>query len=59
MSGANSTYFRSRAAKEMAAAEAASSELTASIHRALAERYLNLAGDDAAFVRQSNGSNHR
>ena len=44
MSGNNIEYFRLRADQELAAAEGAANEAIAAIHRQLAQRYLDLAG---------------
>jgi len=44
MSGNNIEYFRLRADQELAAAEDAANEAIAAIHRQLAQRYLDLAG---------------
>lgn len=41
----NFDYYRRRAAEEMAAAERASNETVASVHKSLAERYAALAGE--------------
>jgi hypothetical protein len=52
MPGGNPNYFSDRAAQEFAAAEAASSETAAAIHRELAERFKSLAEQEATADRQ-------
>ena len=47
MPGGNPSYFSDRAAQEFAAAEAAASDLTAAIHREMAERFTRLAEQEA------------
>lgn len=53
MPGGNITYFSDRAAQEFAAADAASSETTAAIHRELAERFTRPAEDETALAQPS------
>ena len=46
----NLTYYRRRADEELAAAEHASNDGVAAVHRSLAERYMALAGEPQPFT---------
>jgi hypothetical protein len=49
MSGDRLDYYSGRAAQELAAAEAAKSEVAADIHRVLAARFAELAHKEASI----------
>ena len=49
MPGEKLSYFNRRAAQEVAAAEAASSSIAADIHRTLAQRFSDLAANEAVM----------